>query len=397
MDFRKNGGKYLVTIEVIILIIVLVLGVLHFIIPGGSKNKTSADGKNNAISGTEYIWSATETGSDTETGQTTADAAGNTAVIQVDENVAQAEFSEAVEQKIAEMSVEQKVCQLFITRPEEVTGVTQFTQAGKKTQESLAAYPLGRYVFGTGNFNGVTATRNIMANINKYVNTQKTIPMFLAVNEAGGDNSPLAAGNAYEVQPAMSGIKTAEEAKTSSGKISEYMNESMLNMNLAIPVSTSGECAAAFVDTYNAAGIYTAAGIFPGENVSDIKSAETSYKAITQTGVSALIVGNYSCKNLTGDETMPCSVSTKTVGYIRNSLGYNGIIMTADLSAGVSGNYKADKAAVSAVKAGVDMIYVSTGFADCYNAVLTAVQSGDISQDILDQAVGRIITCKMGE
>lgn len=26
MDFRKNGGKYLVTIEVIILIIVLVLG-----------------------------------------------------------------------------------------------------------------------------------------------------------------------------------------------------------------------------------------------------------------------------------------------------------------------------------------------------------------------------------
>ena len=52
MDFRKNGGKYLVTIEVIILIIVLVLGVLHFIIPDGSKNKTSADGKNNAISGT---------------------------------------------------------------------------------------------------------------------------------------------------------------------------------------------------------------------------------------------------------------------------------------------------------------------------------------------------------
>ncbi len=81
MDFRKNGGKYLVTIEVIILIIVLVLGVLHFIIPGESKNKTSADGKNNAISGTEFIWSATETGSDTEAGQTTADAAGNTAVI----------------------------------------------------------------------------------------------------------------------------------------------------------------------------------------------------------------------------------------------------------------------------------------------------------------------------
>ena len=39
MDFRKNGGKYLVTIEVIILIIVLVLGVLHFIIRVKVKTK----------------------------------------------------------------------------------------------------------------------------------------------------------------------------------------------------------------------------------------------------------------------------------------------------------------------------------------------------------------------
>lgn len=34
MNFRKNGDKYLITVEALALIVVLVLGVLHFIMPG---------------------------------------------------------------------------------------------------------------------------------------------------------------------------------------------------------------------------------------------------------------------------------------------------------------------------------------------------------------------------
>ena len=53
MDFRKNGGKYLVTIEVIILIAVLIFGVLHFIVPDGARRNTSGGGGSSAASGTE--------------------------------------------------------------------------------------------------------------------------------------------------------------------------------------------------------------------------------------------------------------------------------------------------------------------------------------------------------
>lgn len=39
MNFRQNGDKYLITIEVIALIVVLVFGAVHFVMPGNKANK----------------------------------------------------------------------------------------------------------------------------------------------------------------------------------------------------------------------------------------------------------------------------------------------------------------------------------------------------------------------
>ena len=39
MNFRQNGDKYLITIEVIALIVVLVFGAVHFVMPGNNANK----------------------------------------------------------------------------------------------------------------------------------------------------------------------------------------------------------------------------------------------------------------------------------------------------------------------------------------------------------------------
>ena len=39
MNFRQNGDKYLITIEVIALIVVLVFGAVHFVMPGNKSNK----------------------------------------------------------------------------------------------------------------------------------------------------------------------------------------------------------------------------------------------------------------------------------------------------------------------------------------------------------------------
>lgn len=52
-------------------------------------------------------------------------------------------------------------------------------------------------------------------------------------------------------------------------------------------------------------------------------------------------------------------------------------------------------AAVEAVNAGVDMLCVTDGFATVYEALLEAAENGEISEQTLRQAVGRILTRKL--
>lgn len=136
MNFRKNGDKYLITVEALALIVVLVLGVLHFIMPGDVREKKI--GNNNSIA-----QDATEDATQSVNDDTSVDA-----------DVAVAPFTptDSVKSKLDSMTTEQKVAQLFITRPEEITGVSTFTQAGKKTKSALEEYPIGGLIFRQENF-----------------------------------------------------------------------------------------------------------------------------------------------------------------------------------------------------------------------------------------------------
>ena len=78
-----------------------------------------------------------------------------------------------------------------------------------------------------------------------------------------------------------------------------------------------------------------------------------------------------------------------------NSKQREDLLITDDLSdASLNKVCTQDEAAVAAVKAGMSMLYVSTGFESSYNAVLSAVNSGEIPAEKLDDAVGRILTTK---
>ena len=129
MNFRQNGDKYLITIEVIALIVVLVFGAVHFVMPGNNANKRITE-------------------SQQETQNPTQETDG-TQQVQADGQQAAPAFtpSDSVKTKLSSMTTEEKVAQLFITRPEEITGVSQFTQAGNKTK---AAY--WWFCFQTGEF-----------------------------------------------------------------------------------------------------------------------------------------------------------------------------------------------------------------------------------------------------
>ena len=71
--------------------------------------------------------------------------------------------------------------------------------------------------------------------------------------------------------------------------------------------------------------------------------------------------------------------------------------MTGSLSEeAVNGRYSAGEAAVEAVKSGVNMLYLPANFEEAYQAVMDAVNSGEIPAETIDQAAGYILTQKMG-
>lgn len=100
------------------------------------------------------------------------------------------------------------------------------------------------------------------------------------------------------------------------------------------------------------------------------------------------------------DEEYPASLSSKIMtDLLRNKLGYKGIIITDDMEMGAVANHNDFRSiGVNAVKAGADIVLVCHEYQhqqEVYLGLLDAVNSGEISQERIDESVKRIIKVKL--
>ena len=101
------------------------------------------------------------------------------------------------------------------------------------------------------------------------------------------------------------------------------------------------------------------------------------------------------------DPVTPAALAPEvTTGLLREELGYEGLAITDDLSAGaIKATQSVASAAVAAVAAGADMVQISVpadqpGVAE---ALLGAVESGQIPGDRLNEAAGRVLELKRAQ
>ena len=98
------------------------------------------------------------------------------------------------------------------------------------------------------------------------------------------------------------------------------------------------------------------------------------------------------------DKHNPASLSKDVNRYIRNSMDFDGVIITDGL--GMKGVTKfaggdQGKAAVLAVQAGNDMICATGNYKKCYEALRKAVKNGKIDAEQIDASVKRILMMKI--
>ena len=97
------------------------------------------------------------------------------------------------------------------------------------------------------------------------------------------------------------------------------------------------------------------------------------------------------------DSEMPGSLSPDVVNLMRETMGFEGVILSDGLDMGAIIEYSggdSGKVCVLAVNAGVDILCAPKNPLKDYQAVLSAVQSGEISESRVDESVGRIVRLK---
>ena len=98
----------------------------------------------------------------------------------------------------------------------------------------------------------------------------------------------------------------------------------------------------------------------------------------------------------TGGSTLPASMESKlAVGWLRDSLGFKGILTTDDLwYAWVVNRFGAEEAALRAFEAGHDIMLKPKDPVAVIKAMAAAVRSGRINEKRIDDAVRRLLTLK---
>ena len=77
---------------------------------------------------------------------------------------------------------------------------------------------------------------------------------------------------------------------------------------------------------------------------------------------------------------------------LRGELGYQNIIITDGMEMGaITQQYSSAEAAVSSIKAGVDIVLGPKNLVEAFDAVMDAVNKGTITEERINQSVRRIL------
>ena len=170
----------------------------------------------------------------------------------------------------------------------------------------------------------------------------------------------------------------------------------------------------AVVHAYRGARLFSAAKHFPGLGAADQSTALgpatvgleldelrerdlLPFRAAIEAGVPGVVLSHalYPVNDFTQPGSLSRSIATD---LLRRELGFAGVAITDDLAdPAISTTYSVPEAAVLALTAGADMLFVSGPDGDqqaAYAAVLRAVRSGRIPRRRLDQALQRVLFVK---
>ena len=343
---------------------------------------------------------------------------------------------EAVEELLGKMTLEEKVGQVIVS----YFNGPEFTPA--LAAEMREIHPGGIILFShSGNIETPDQVAAMTAQIQQWALDSGFIPLFIAVDQEGGAVARLTEGvTVFPGNMALGATGSEELARLSAAVTARELRLLGINFNFAPVVDVNNNPAdpgigvrsfgsdpaqvarlgAAMVGPYREAGVLATAKHFPGHGDTTVDSHYglpliahdrsrlervelPPFQAMIDAGVPAVMMAHILMPELTGSSELPVSLSPQAVRFLREEMGFDGLIVSDSMSMGaISSRWGLEEASVMAFQAGVDIILFGpwTGVEPgdrkrIFTALKEAVQNGAITPERLDQSVRRILTAKM--
>lgn len=295
----------------------------------------------------------------------------------------------------------------------------------------LNQYHMGGVILFDRNMESPEQVKQLTSDLQAQSNEK--IPLFIGIDEEGGDVVRMAEKlTPPPSQKEIGATGDIEQAKTWAIKTAKSLKEMGINVNFA-PVADVGsndkrsystdantviDFVRAATEGYQQENIIYSLKHFPGIGKGRVDShVDSSSIDVTKEILMAediipfktiidenepndyfILVSHLKYPAL--DEEYPASLSSKIMtDLLRYELGYKGIIITDDMEMGAVANHNDFRSiGVNAVKAGADIVLVCHEYQhqqEVYLGLLDAVNSGEISQERIDESVKRIIKVKL--
>ncbi|MBQ7925321.1 MAG: glycoside hydrolase family 3 protein [Lachnospiraceae bacterium] len=382
--------------------------------------------------GTESVDDSLVTGSEAET---------ESGVIESTEPVSEEELLNAEIQQILDTwSLKEKVAQLFFVTPEAIEDSTTVVEVSDSMRTAYVDYPVGGIICMKKNLTGPDQTRELLQSFQRLSRETLGVPIFLGVDEEGGTVARIAGQTVFGVENVgnMSAIgATGDTGKAYAAGITvgTYLydlgftvdfapvvdvwtnpeNKLMEKRSFGSDASLVGDMAISFARGLEEQGVWACAKHFPGhgdtkedshegfaftdKTLEELRRVElVPFAKQIEEGVSFIMAGHISVPNILED-SCPSSLSKVMItDVLREEMGFDGIVITDALNMGaIANHYTSGEAAVMALQAGVDILLMPKDFPGAYDAVLKAVESGELSEERLEESLVRILKVKLGE
>ncbi|RIX53990.1 beta-N-acetylhexosaminidase [Paenibacillus nanensis] len=332
-----------------------------------------------------------------------------------------------IRQQVEQMSLDEKIGQLVIV------GLDGYSM-NDDTLQMIEQYKVGGFILFKNNIDTAEQTVSLLNQL-KEANKKNAVPLWLSVDQEGGRVSRLS--SMFSNTPSAGEIGAADDL-TYTRNIGRAIGNELhalgfnmdfapvmdINSNPKNPVigdrsfgSTPEAVMKHGIETMygiNSQGVAAVIKHFPGHGDTSVDShydlplvnktrqeleqfeLQPFIEAINQ-DVDAIMVAHLLMMQI--DDKQPASISSSVInGLLRDQLGYDGVVITDDMTMGALLNTnKIGDAAVRSILAGTDIVLVSHQTElrlEVIHSLKAAVESNTLNEQRIDESLYRILRLK---